>query len=701
MHWLDNLSLKWKLLGGFGAVLLIVAVQGVITLRSTASNEHTQEQYADSYEAIVQSEQVYGAVLTMQSAQRGFLLTGKDSYLEPYSTGWEQFKNAIASARSHGAHDAAQVARYDDIEARVEAWRTDVMDVYIQTRRDVDAGKKMFAELDALLASGRAKAEADAIKAVLMEAEARERELLGERDQAMIDSSTMLSRLVMAGSGLSVVIGVAVALFLTVSITRRASVVRGRLSSIENNCLVALETGIGAVEQGDLTVSAKPVTPKIDKPGKDELGQMATSVNAMLDRLIATIESYNSMRRGLTGLVYDVKDNASEVADASGRLGEASDQMAAATGQIAAAITDVTRSAMSLSGLSQDSAREVERVAAGSEELAAAADTSAHNANSSRDEARRIGQQLEAVTTAAEGVAVAADDSRQAALQGQRAVRQAVDSMAAIAAAVGRSQETVDRLGEYGQQIGDIVKTIDDIAAQTNLLALNAAIEAARAGEQGRGFAVVAENVRSLAERSSESTKEIAALIAKVQAGTREAVEAMAAGVHDVEAGREVTAEAGSALEGIIASVQDSVQRMKSIAADISELGAGTARIVKAVDEIAGQAVQSADGAGDMANGTARVAEAISQVSATSEQTSASAEEVSASTEELSAQAQELAATAAHMRRLADSLTGAASRFTLEHRSGEERRDEWQDGVPENPARHHPEYRSGLERREA
>ncbi|MBK6664048.1 MAG: CHASE3 domain-containing protein [Thermoflexaceae bacterium] len=273
MHWLDNLSLKWKLLGGFGVVLLIVAVQGVITLRSTASNERTQEQYADSYEAIVQSEQVYGAVLTMQSAQRGFLLTGKDSYLEPYSTGWEQFKNAIASARSHGTHDAAQVARYDDIETRVEAWRTDVMDVYIQTRRDVDAGKKTFAELDAMLATGRAKAEADAIKAVLMEAEARERELLGERDQAMIDSSTMLSRLVMAGSGLSVVIGVAVALFLTVSITRRASVVRGRLSSIENNCLEALETGIGAVEQGDLTVSAKPVTPKIDKPGKDELAR--------------------------------------------------------------------------------------------------------------------------------------------------------------------------------------------------------------------------------------------------------------------------------------------------------------------------------------------------------------------------------------------------------------------------------------------
>ena len=202
------------------------------------------------------------------------------------------------------------------------------------------------------------------------------------------------------------------------------------------------------------------------------------------------------------------------------------------------------------------------------------------------------------IAEASQGVATAAEDSRSAALEGQRAVAQAVESMQAIAGAVGRASDTVNELGTYGEKIGDIVQTIDEIANQTNLLALNAAIEAARAGEQGRGFAVVAENVRTLAERSSEATKEIAELIAKVQTGTKEAVDAMEAGVRDVEAGREITGAAGTALESIIASVQASAQRMQSIATDVQSLAEGADRIVQSAEGMSAIATDSATGGG-------------------------------------------------------------------------------------------------------
>lgn len=167
-------------------------------------------------------------------------------------------------------------------------------------------------------------------------------------------------------------------------------------------------------------------------------------------------------------------------------------------------------------------------------------------------------------------------------------------------------------------------------------------------------------------DRSSAATKEIEAIVAKVQEGTRQAGAAMAAGVKDVDSGRAIAAEAGNALSSIITTVEDSVSQVQMIASEVQSLAAGAQRIVKSAEEIASIAEQSATGAGEIAQGSAKVTEAIVEVSATSAQTSASAESVSASTEEVSAQSQELVATANNMRDLADALNVSASRFRLE-----------------------------------
>ncbi len=138
-----------------------------------------------------------------------------------------------------------------------------------------------------------------------------------------------------------------------------------------------------------------------------------------------------------------------------------------------------------------------------------------------------------------------AKDAGSIAQEGGKIVCETVVGMQKIAEVVKNSAVTIRALGTSSNQIGEIIQVIDDIADQTNLLALNAAIEAARAGEQGRGFAVVADEVRKLAERTTQATKEIATMIKQIQKDTDSAVDSIEQGNKVVENGKLLADKAG------------------------------------------------------------------------------------------------------------------------------------------------------------
>ena len=173
---------------------------------------------------------------------------------------------------------------------------------------------------------------------------------------------------------------------------------------------------------------------------------------------------------------------------------------------------------------------------------------------------------------------------------GASVIHNAASEMRKISEAVQSSSQIIEDLGRQSDQITSIVNTIKDIADQTNLLALNAAIEAARAGEQGRGFAVVADEVRKLAERTAQSTTEIAGMVSSIQNGTRSAVSSMQAGVEQVGNGVELANQAG-----------DSINRIRE----------GALRVTSVVNDISGSIVEQSIASNDIA----RKLEIIAQMS--------------------------------------------------------------------------------------
>lgn len=170
-------------------------------------------------------------------------------------------------------------------------------------------------------------------------------------------------------------------------------------------------------------------------------------------------------------------------------------------------------------------------------------------------------------TTAAQ----AAKDASQEAESGQKVVNSVTSSIHSLAGEVERAATAIQKLESDTEAIGAILEVIRGIADQTNLLALNAAIEAARAGEQGRGFAVVADEVRTLAQRTQEATKEINNMIARLQEGSKNAVSVMAQGRRQAELSVEQASKAGESLQVITGAIGSISQMNEQIAAAVEQ----------------------------------------------------------------------------------------------------------------------------------
>lgn len=624
MRILNDIRIGPRIIGGFAAGAVLCAVVGISGVVALSRNQDRMEQlYAERIVPLKQlstlSDQYLDIVDVANKASSGLIgfpdaQRSLQSARDTIRGQWAAYRMAASEAEGLGA-----VA---ETESAMRAGDTQ-LDALDGIFRAADLGSLSSFKANALYPvidpiTDRLKGLAD----VQMESARR---LSDEAAAAYTRARLLAFGLILLATAIALGLGVLIAR----SIVGLVRDISGRAESLRTVCVVGLGRANEGLSKGDLDIEIKAVTTPIRTTRKDELGDLARTVDGMIERTQATIESAARAQQVIRELLAETRrlgdagrDGHLTVRGDAGRFGGAYGELVQGMNATLDAVVEpmqeaaqvlerlaardltarvqgdyrgdharikeaLNRAVTTLDGVLTEVSGASEEVAAASQQISQGSQSLAEGASEQASALEEVSSSLQELSSMARQNVGNAKEAQSLAEGARQSAQRGVTGMESLTQAMERIKASSDATAK-------IVRTIDEIAFQTNLLALNAAVEAARAGDAGKGFAVVAEEVRSLAMRSAEAAKNTAALIEE--------------SVGNAENGVELNA--------------DVLSQLGDIAAQVNRVG-------EVMGEIAAASEQQSDGVGQI-NGAVEQMNGVTQgVASSSEESAAAAEELS------------------------------------------------------------------------
>jgi methyl-accepting chemotaxis protein len=549
--------MKWsigaKIGSGFGFGLLILLIIGTSAYTNTMHLLESSSWVTHTHQVLAKLEGLLSDLKDAETGQRGFIITGEDRYLQPYDIAVGRVQQTYQDVIEFTKDNSTQQRRLAAFKGPLEA-RMAVLKETIEQRR----GTQGFEAARQMVLSDRGKALMDELRKQVSEMEAEENTLLRQRTDAATHSASMTLDTIVWGTTGAFLIMAVVGFLLTRDIA-------GPLNQVA--------TIAGDIAKGNLGARLE------ESQRSDEIGTLLRAFS----RMIATLREMVSAAQAIAAGDLRARVTPQSDVDALGNafatmvdnlrrttsdLAEAVNVLAASSSQILASTTQVASGAAETGTAIAQTTTTVEEV----KQTALVSSQKAKYVSESAQRATQVGA------------------------TGRKAVEAAVTGIQRIQTQVESIAESVVRLSEQSQAIGEIIATVNDLAEQSNLLAVNAAIEAAKAGEQGRGFAVVAQEVKSLAEQSKHATAQVRTILSDIQKATTAAVLATEQGSKAVEAGVLQSAEAGETIRQLVDSLTEAAQAASQITASSQQQLVGTDQVALAMENIKQASAQNVAG---------------------------------------------------------------------------------------------------------